>query len=890
MANPYLILWCDPTQNKIYSGWQKNTQATTPVLKQGDEIGCEIHWVKTGEYTSTMQEIAFPPSATVRLAVGRLDSAPLGGTFTITYGANTTSALAYNIEATALETALNALASIAAEGGVTVTKSGNQFRISWNDVGAYTTSLTADVGMLYPTSQSMTSEVREGSASVSRVLLFKNKQSVMAGTTSFTAVSAPSITTSQVFSNNWRVSVAPNPKEGVFSLTVTKGASTYTTASIPYNADAATVAGALNDLDVVTGETFTVLKSGDFIWDITSPSAVDTISSTSGLIGFSAMYGVLDMNTGEVEEFLSGVASAEAVLEVEVDVAGEIQTIAQTKVRVVNDLIDVSSFNVVNMGDVMPVDSVVRYDTSQALTDPQKETARENIDAASLADVEAAFEFDNIPTNNEKAAMQYSVLPSQTNPFVTMTERNPFDQDLNTDDSVTFGGITSIGSISVGAGGSFSDDEIILTTGLVLGNGITFPDSSVQTSAFDGSLYLTKDGNLSGLASTSTARTNLGLGTMAVEASTNYLAKADNLSGLASTSTARTNLGLGTMAVETATNYLAKSGNLSGLTSTSTARANIGLGTSDTAQFGMVIVGASGIQFANSSVQTTAAPPAPSSSDYWLPVWDAFNSVWSTTEVVSTGKLFYDQAGAYLGEYGAFVSTDGGPCVRVTQDGGSTWTELTAEGITFPDGTKQTTAGAATQVITDFTSYVWTTTTGASEGTPNGIVGKSITTPTSSFNFLGAKLADGARSIPFNDKPLKIVIEKHFFGLYSQALEVTHGYHEVTGSGGSTRTLILGFISGTANGTEFVYTDTGGSQVQTVLSSYNPAVVTIELDGTGNIVVKDEDGTVMLSASDASTSMGYPDNIWFGMRYVHGAYYAPDYTWECGQSIAYSTR
>ena len=64
-----------------------------------------------------------------------------------------------------------------------------------------------------------------------------------------------------------------------------------------------------------------------------------------------------------------------------------------------------------------------------------------------------------------------------------------------------------------------------------------------------------KANNLNDLQSASSARTNLGLGTMAVETATNYLDKAGNLSGLGSASTARSNLGLGTMAVETAANY-----------------------------------------------------------------------------------------------------------------------------------------------------------------------------------------------------------------------------------------------------------------------------------------------------------------------------------------------
>ena len=91
--------------------------------------------------------------------------------------------------------------------------------------------------------------------------------------------------------------------------------------------------------------------------------------------------------------------------------------------------------------------------------------------------------------------------------------------------------------------------------------------------------FLSKAGNLSGLGDASASRSNLGLGSIATASATDYLAKADNLSGIASPSTARTNLGLGTMATETATNYLAKADNLSGLASTSTSRTNLGLGT-----------------------------------------------------------------------------------------------------------------------------------------------------------------------------------------------------------------------------------------------------------------------------------------------------------------------
>jgi hypothetical protein len=440
MPLPALTLWADSNKSELVAGWQVNSNLGTLKLRQGDTIGIELHWVEQG-YGRLMREVVWPAAANITLAIGRIDTQPTSGVFQLGYGTEYTAEVAYNVSAAALQTALNALPTITAEGGVTVAKTATTYRITWNTPGVPAHSITLYQNDLTPTSSIGIGTARTGTSTVAQITQLHIKQAPVAVCTSWVTQDPPSITVTEThapaYSGDyriWRVLISPNPKSGTFRLSKVINGSTYWTAPIPVEGITA------NTIAVATGLTVTAVD--DFEFEISQPQIQPdpTVNVSlmgadgAGLIGYSSKYGQLSMNSLDVELLLGGAASGAAVLEIEVELDGKRQTLVQNSVTVYNDLIDTDSYTLQEWGDVIPADSVVRYDTAQSLTSGQQSQARTNIGAIAAASLTAYTTKDNeleariaslesiSPSTDDQAAIAGANAPSATNVFATMDD------------------------------------------------------------------------------------------------------------------------------------------------------------------------------------------------------------------------------------------------------------------------------------------------------------------------------------------------------------------------------------------------------------------------------------------------------------------------------------
>lgn len=440
MSLPAIILWANSNKSEFAADWQSNSSLTSLQFKQGDTIGIELHWVEH-QAGNAMQEVIWPPAANITLAVGILDAAPTSGAYRLSYASVSTADIAYDATATVISSALNALPGIIADGGVTVIKNGTSIRISWNDPIVASSSISVYENNLTPTSSIGIGIARVGTVSVSHIVQLHIKQTPVAVCSSWTDSDAPVVSLVEnhipAYSGDfriWRMKISPEPRAGTFRMSKVINGTLYWTSPI-------NISG-LSESSISTALGLDVSRISDFEYEIYQPQiTADALvnvallaADSSGLIGFSSKYGILNLNSLDVELLLGGAASKTCICEIEVEMNGKYQTLVQAPCVIYNDLIDTDAYTLVQWGDVIPADSVVRYDSPQTLTSGEQAQARANIGAlagASLTalgakDIElegriANLEADNL-NNDILDALNSAVLPTSTNPFATMDD------------------------------------------------------------------------------------------------------------------------------------------------------------------------------------------------------------------------------------------------------------------------------------------------------------------------------------------------------------------------------------------------------------------------------------------------------------------------------------
>ena len=456
-----LVLWANSTSNQLQEAWQSNGALDSIRLTQGDTIAVELHWLKDVATVGLIHdEVAWPANANITLALGLIDAPAEAGVFKLSYGGQATADIPFDATGIELAAKLNALSSVSLAGGVTAVKTATSYKIVWNTEGVLASTIAVAGNDLLPNCSIGVGIARAGAVGVTAINSIHIKQSPVAACTTWETADATAISidilsstgTGFVKTRTWALDFSILPRGGSFTITWVRGFPSnfgkLTNTSLPIDIEAMTSEGILYALqrgggwavEWVTSVTkisplsYTISVGGPEVAAVPpyTPLGVFPIVSmtitNSNVNEFSTKSGLLSLNTVEVEALLAGASSRDVVLEVEVEIGGSRQTIVQAQAYIVNDLIDTDVYDLVEWGDVIPADSVVRFDTSQSLTAGQKTQARTNIGAlgstsldsliAKDAELELLLSAQSMSVD-VIAALNGALAPTATNLFIT---------------------------------------------------------------------------------------------------------------------------------------------------------------------------------------------------------------------------------------------------------------------------------------------------------------------------------------------------------------------------------------------------------------------------------------------------------------------------------------
>jgi len=219
-------LFIDLTNNRLAASETNLAPAAPPVFTKGDNGTFNLYFLQATGIINAPFTVVDRSTTSVKLGIGSRSGLPETGDYTLTFGANTTSAIPAAATAGQVATALNALTSISSAGGVTVTGAlEDHFTIRFATAGTRG-SFTADVSQVIPDTVAVIDERLAGSATAKEVaeIQLRLTPAVFQSTwtnlsTTVTATIATTVTGSGLQNEIQRLTFSQKPQDGTYSLT-----------------------------------------------------------------------------------------------------------------------------------------------------------------------------------------------------------------------------------------------------------------------------------------------------------------------------------------------------------------------------------------------------------------------------------------------------------------------------------------------------------------------------------------------------------------------------------------------------------------------------------------------------------------------------------------------
>ena len=220
-------LYIDMTNRRLATSLTSLAPATAPRFVKGDNGEINLYFLEATGNVSAPFSVVDMTGTTVKFGVGTRTGVPASGTFTLSFGGETSGAIGFSATAGAISSALNSLSAITSAGSVSVDGTmATNFVISFNSAGTRS-AITGNFARLIPETSALIDERLAGNATTAEIqeLQLRLAPAVYQPTwtdlgTALTVSVATTLTGSTLQNEVQRISFSRPPYLGSYRVTV----------------------------------------------------------------------------------------------------------------------------------------------------------------------------------------------------------------------------------------------------------------------------------------------------------------------------------------------------------------------------------------------------------------------------------------------------------------------------------------------------------------------------------------------------------------------------------------------------------------------------------------------------------------------------------------------